>query len=135
MRLKLAALVTGVGLLVTARPLLAHHAFMAEFDQTKPFTVTGVVTKIEWINPHAYFYIDMRDSSGKVVNWTFETASPSALQMRGWKRSSLNVGDTITVQGYHAKKSGSNRAAARSVLLSDGRKVFSGTMDDGGPDQ
>ena len=135
MRLQLAAVVAVLGLLVTGTPLRAHHSFFAEFDQTKPFTVTGVVTKLEWMNPHAYFYIDMKDQSGKVVNWSFETASPSALGMRGWKRNSLNVGDKVTVTGYHAKKSGSNLAAARSVLLPDGRKVFSGTMDDGGPDQ
>ena len=105
MRLKFAALVAGLGLLVTGTPLLAHHSFLAEFDQTKPFTVTGVVTKVEWMNPHAYFYVDIKDQSGKVVSWSFETASPSALGMRGWKRDSLNVGDKVTVQGYHAKKS------------------------------
>ena len=134
MRWKLFAVVAGFGLLVTVAPLLAHHSFLAEFDQTKPFTVTGVVTKLEWMNPHAYFYVEAVDKSGKAVTWSFETASPSALVMRGWKRDALNVGDKVTVQGYHAKKS-SNLAAARSVLLPDGRKVFSGTMDDGGPDQ
>lgn len=134
MRWKLFAVIAGFGLLVTGTSLLAHHSFLAEFDQTKPFTVTGVVTKLEWMNPHAFFYVEAMDKSGKPVTWSFETASPSALGMRGWKRDSLNVGDKVTVQGYHAKKS-SNLAAARSVLLPDGRKVFSGTMDDGGPDQ
>jgi hypothetical protein len=134
MRLKPFAVVAGFGLLISGTPLLAHHSFLAEFDQTKPFTVTGVVTKLEWMNPHAYFYVEAMDKSGKAVTWSFETASPSALGMRGWKRDSLNMGDKVTVQGYHSKKS-SNLAAARSVLLPDGRKVFSGTMDDGGPDQ
>jgi hypothetical protein len=135
MKLKLTAVVAGLGLLVTGTPLLAHHAFMAEFDQTQPFTISGVVTKVEWMNPHCYFYIDTKDQSGRVVNWSFETASPSALGMRDWKRESLKIGDRVTVQGYHTKKKGSYLAAARSVLLPDGRKVFSGTMDDGGPDQ
>jgi len=134
MNWKWAAVAAGFGWLAIGTPLFAHHSFLAEFDQTKPFTVTGVVTKVEWMNPHSYFYVKVTDPSGKVVNWSFETASPSALAMRGWKRESVNVGDKVTVQGYHAKKS-SNLAAARSVLLPDGRKVFSGTMDDGGPDQ
>jgi len=134
MRLKLPAGVAGLGLLLAGTPLLAHHSFLAEFAQNKPMTVTGVVTKVEWMNPHAFFYVDVKDPSGKVVNWSFETASPSALGTRGWKRESVNVGDKVTVQGYRAK-SGANLAAARLVLLPDGRKVYSGTMDDGGPDQ
>jgi Family of unknown function (DUF6152) len=132
--LKLADWVVGLALLVSGTPLLAHHSFLAEFAQNQPMTVTGVVTKVEWMNPHAYFYLDVKDPSGKVVSWSFETASPSALAMRGWKRDSLNIGDKVTVQGYRAK-SGSKLAAARLVLLPDGRKVYSGTMDDGGPDQ
>ena len=134
MRLKLVAGLAVLGVLITGAPLLAHHSFLAEFAQDKPMTVTGVVTKVEWMNPHSFFYVEVKDPSGKAVNWSFETASPSALGMRGWKRDSVRVGDRVTVQGYRAK-SGANLAAARLVLLPDGRKVFSGTMDDGGPDQ
>jgi hypothetical protein len=96
--------------------------------------VKGVVTKIDWINPHALFDVDAKDQSGKVVKWSFETATPNSLILRGWKRESVKVGDQITVQGYGGKH-GSNFPAARSVLLPDGRKVFTGTMDDDGPDK
>jgi hypothetical protein len=105
---------------------------MAEFDQKKPFEVTGVVTKIEWQNPHAFFYLDARDQAGNVVKWSFETATPSALTRRGWNRESVKIGDRITVQGYLAKHR-SNFAAARSVTMADGHRVFTGSMDDGGP--
>ena len=134
MRLKVAALMASAGLLVAGRPLCAHHAFMAEFDQTKPMTVTGVVTKMEWQNPHAFLYLDVKAENGKVLKWSFETAAPSALTSRGWKRESVKVGDQVTVQGYLAKH-GSNYAAARSVLMPNGQKVYTGTMDDGGPDK
>jgi Family of unknown function (DUF6152) len=122
------------GLLISARPSPAHHSFLAEFDQRKPVTVTGVVTKVEWQNPHAFFYVDSKDANGKVVKWSFQTATPSALTNRGWKRESVKAGDQVTVQGYLAKH-GTNFAAARSVLMPNGQKVFTGTMDDGGPDQ
>ena len=103
------------GLLVTGTPLLAHHSFLAQFDQRKPMKVTGVVSKIEWMNPHAYFYVDGKDQDGKVANWSFETASPSALEMRGWKRDSLKIGDHVTVQGYHAKGGLKHAAVVRSI--------------------
>ena len=123
-----------LGLLVSTKPLPAHHSFMAEFDQRKPLTVTGVVTKIEWQNPHAFFYLDAKDEHGRVVNWSFQTATPNALTNRGWKRDSVKVGDQVTVQGYLARH-GSNLAAARSLVMPSGQKVFTGTMDDGGPDK
>jgi len=128
----LIAAVISIGLLLTELPTLAHHSFAAEFDQNKAITVTGVITKVEWMNPHMHFYIDVKDESGKVVNWDLETGSPNALSRRGWTRNALKAGDIVTVQAFHAKD-GSNLAAARTVTLSDGRKVFAGSVDDGGP--
>ena len=118
------------GLLLAAVPVLAHHSFSAEFDSNQPMTVTGVVTKVEWMNPHTHFYVDVKDESGKVVNWDVETGSPNALSRRGWTRNALKVGDTVTVEAFRAKD-GSALAAARNVKLSDGRKIFAGSNDDG----
>lgn len=128
----LTLLAASIGLLLSAVPMLGHHSFAAEFDQNKPVTLTGVVTRVEWLNPHAHFAMDVKDESGKVVNWELETGSPNALSRRGWTRNSLKIGDIVTVQALRAKD-GSNIASARSVTLADGRKVFAGSADDGGP--
>ncbi len=131
MNLKLAVLSVVGGLLV-AVPISAHHSFMAEFDQRKPVILTGSVTGVEWQNPHTYFYMDVKDESGKVVNWRLETGSPGALMLRGWTRETIKVGDHLVVQGYRAKEI-PNVAAARSVTMTDGRTIFGGQTDDGGP--
>jgi Family of unknown function (DUF6152) len=104
-------------------PLWAHHSFRAEFDSKKLMQFTGIVTKVEWTNPHAHFYVDMKDSTGKVTNWNFELGTPLQLRRQGWKRDSLKVGDQITVEGYVAKD-GSKMATAARVILADGTSVF-----------
>ena len=135
MRAKLGVLAAGLGVLLSAMPALAHHSFAAEYDQNKPMTVTGTVTKVEWTNPHARFYVDAKDDKGKVTSWNFELGSPNVLIRQGWRRTSLKEGDQVTVEGYLAKD-GSNFANARRVTLADGRKVFAGSAEtDGGPKQ
>jgi hypothetical protein len=107
-------------------PLHAHHAFAAEFDALKPITLKGTVTKIAWTNPHAHIQLDVSGQGGKVTSWDFELGSPNALMRRGWLRNTLKPGDVITIIGYVAKD-GSDNANARSITLSDGRKVFAGS--------
>jgi hypothetical protein len=114
--------VAGLGLLAPTGAL-AHHSFAAEYDSKKPVTLKGTVTKIEWTNPHARFYIDVKDESGKVTNWNLELASPNVLTRSGWTRHTLNIGDEVTVDGAQAKD-GSQMANARSVTLADGKKIF-----------
>ena len=121
-----------MSMVILATPLLAHHSFAAEYDEKKPVTLKGVVTKVEWANPHARFYVDVKDDKGNVTNWNLELASPNVLVRNGWKRNSLQVGDAVEVSGSQAKD-GSNMANARAVTLSDGRKVFAGSSGDGGP--
>jgi DNA/RNA endonuclease YhcR with UshA esterase domain len=128
-----AAAVT-LGLMAATAPAFAHHSFAAEYDAKKPVTLTGVVTKVQWTNPHARFDISVKDESGGMTTWEFELGSPNGLMRRGWSRSSLKPGDTVTVTGYLAKD-GSKLANARSVSLADGRKIFAGSSDDGGPAQ
>lgn len=110
------------GLLVAAGPVVAHHRFFGVLDLTNPITFEGVITNVEWVNPHISFNVDVKDQSGKVTNWRFEGANPGALQMRGWARTDLKKGDKVTVQGYRAKD-GSFVAGAGAVKLPDGRTL------------
>ena len=125
MKIMLAVVLVGVGLLLAVRPVVAHHAFAAEFDADKPVNLTGAVTKIEWTNPHTWFYIDVTDETAKkVTNWGFEMGSPNGLMRAGWTRNSMKVGDIVTVEASRARD-GSNHANARAVILkSTGQRLF-----------
>ncbi len=104
----------------------AHHSFGAEYDLNKPLTLSGVITKVEWTNPHSHFYLDVKDQTGKVVNWQYEGYNPAVLLRVGWKRDTmLKVGDTITVSGWQARDGG-NWAHAREITLPGGKKLFFG---------
>jgi hypothetical protein len=116
---------------MTALPALAHHSFAAEYDNKKPVELTGTVTKVEWMNPHARFYLDVKDDKGSVTNWEFELGSPNGLMRQGWTRNSMKLGDSVSVSGSLAKD-GSNLANARTVKLSDGRKLFAGSASETG---
>lgn len=118
----------GIGLLVSGASLGAHHSFAAEYDAAKPVTLKGVVSRIEWTNPHARFYIDVKDENG-TTTWNLELASPNVLSRNGWTRRTLNIGDEISVQGSLAKD-GSKMANARVVTLASGKRVFAGSSGD-----
>ena len=118
-------------LALAAAPVAAHHSFAAEYDAAKPVTLKGTVTRIEWTNPHARFYVDVKDPDGTVVNWNLELASPNVLVRQGWTRQSLKIGDEISVTGSMAKD-GSKMANARNVTLASGKRVFAGSP--GGPE-
>ncbi|HEY4363013.1 MAG TPA: DUF6152 family protein [Bryobacteraceae bacterium] len=130
MRARLGVVAAGLGLLMAAVPVLAHHSFAAEYDANKPVTLKGTVAKVEWTNPHARFYVNVKDDNGKVTQWNLELASPNVLIRNGWTRHSLSEGDQITVEGSQAKD-GANMANAKTVVLATGKKVFAGSNTDG----
>jgi len=118
-----------VALLVAAVPLSAHHNGSAKYDPNKPITFTGKVTKVEWMNPHIYYYVDVTAPGGKVTNYAIEGGTPGGLYRSGVKKDSLKIGDTITVSGFLARKEGLNHVNGRNVTFADGRKVFVGSRD------
>jgi Family of unknown function (DUF6152) len=128
----MAAVVMMAALLCSAAPAMAHHSFAAEYDGNKPVTLKGVVTKIEWTNPHARFYVDVKEKDGTTTSWNLELASPNVLVRNGWTRKTLGIGDEVIVDGAKAKD-GSHMANARTVKLADGRRVFAGSSGDAPP--
>lgn len=129
MRVHLSAAIVGAILSVSGLPLLAHHSGAAEFDANKKIDLTGIVTKVEWTNPHAHFYMDVTDANGKVTNWNLELASPNVLIRNGWSRNSVKQGDKVSVTGTQAKDN-SNLGTAGTIVFPDGRKLsFLGADD------
>jgi Family of unknown function (DUF6152) len=122
-------LAVGLVLLLSAEPMTSHHSFTAEYDSAKLMQFNGTVTKVEWTNPHARFYLDVKDARGAVTNWNFELGSPILLRKLGWRQDSLKIGEQVSVEGYLAKD-GAKMANARKVTLADGRNVFAGSSAD-----
>jgi hypothetical protein len=129
MKYNLALLVPWGLLLLAAVPTFAHHSVSAEFDINRQVAYTGVITRVEWSNPHIYFYVDVKDSSQKVTNWAFEGGGPNTLARLGWMRDTLKVGDRVTVVAFPARD-GANVASAQKVTLSNGRTVLDGLAAD-----
>lgn len=129
-RILLAVGAVGLGLLSLGNPVLAHHSESAQFDVSKPVKVTGVITKVEWMNPHIWFYVDVKDENGKVTSWGFTGGPPGMLLRRGITKDVLKIGATVNVEGSRAKD-GSNNASGRKVTFPDGRDVFTVSAEDG----
>src|SRR5713226_4003589 len=132
MRKQLSMMVAAAAALLATVPVLAHHAFAAEFDATAPVKLRGTVTKMEWINPHSWVYVDVKGPDGKVVNWAVECGAPNALLRRGWNKNSLPIGTEIVVDGFRAKN-GSSTANAKDITFPDGRKMYVGSSGTGAP--
>ncbi len=131
MHTKLLGIALALGAAVASGTALAHHSFAAEFDANAPIELTGTVTKVDWANPHTYFYIDVTTAKGDVQNWALEMGSPNGLMRRGWTRDSMKLGDVVTVSGWRAKD-GATKGNARSVTLSTGKKLFAGSSQEPG---
>jgi len=123
------AFLLAVVLIGAAVPVLSHHSFTAEYDGTKPVQVTGTVTKVEWTNPHIWFYVDVKDENGNVTSWAFSAAPPGVLQRRGITKDVLKIGDVVKVDGFRARD-GSNNASGGTVTFADGRRVFTASAED-----
>ena len=130
MRLRAFAILGVTGVLLAAAPLLAHHSFAAEYDAKKPIELKGVITKVDWMNPHVYFYIDVKDESGKIDNWAFEMGPPRLLERGGWKKSTMKEGDEVIVSGTLAKDGGKH-GNARSVTLANSGQKLGGASSEG----
>jgi hypothetical protein len=129
MKLKSIIYLTSAAASLATTAAVAHHSFAAEFDSTKPIDLTGVVTKVDWTNPHTYFYIDVENEQGDYENWGIEMGSPNGLMRRGWHRNSLQIGDEVSVSGTRARD-GSFKGNARTVMLASGETLFAGSSQD-----
>lgn len=127
MNRSMAAAIVALGVWASGQPVTAHHSFAAEYDRDKPVTLVGKVTKVEWMNPHVYFYLDVAEPAGTVAHWAIEGGAPNSLYRAGWRRDSLKFGDSVTVHGYLARD-GSKLANMRTAILADGREVFGGQV-------
>jgi Family of unknown function (DUF6152) len=125
MQRSLAAVVVALAVWIADRPVTAHHSFAAQYDRDRPVTLKGSVIRIEWANPHIYFYLDVKDEAGATARWAIEGGAPTSLYRAGWRKDSLKVGDIVTVHGYLARD-GSKLANMRAAILPDGREVFGG---------
>jgi hypothetical protein len=125
MQRSLAAVVVALAVWIADRPVTAHHSFAAQYDRDRPVTLKGTVIRIEWANPHIYFYLDVKDEAGATARWAIEGGAPTSLYRAGWRKDSLKVGDIVTVHGYLARD-GSKLANMRVAILPDGREVFGG---------
>ncbi|HXD17849.1 MAG TPA: DUF6152 family protein [Vicinamibacterales bacterium] len=133
-RMKMTGAVSAVLVaLVTGPHLLAHHSFATEYDRNKPVSVTGVVKKVEWRNPHIWFYVDVKDERGKVVTWGFSGGPPAFLMRQGIRQDVMKIGDVVKVEGFRARD-GSNNASGGRVTFPDGRSVFTASAEDARPD-
>jgi hypothetical protein len=132
MRTTFAMAAVALGVSLAGATMQAHHAFAAEFDANRPVKLKGTVTRMEWINPHAWIHVDVKTPDGKTQKWEIEAGAPNALLRRGWKKDSLAPGITIVVDGY-ASKDGGNKANGRDITLPDGRRLFVGSSGTGAP--
>jgi len=135
MRMKFVAFAVAAGFMLATGSAIAHHSFAAEFDANKPLNLKGVVTKIEWSNPHTYFYLDVTQPDGKVVNWGMEMGSPNGLMRAGWTRNTLKVGDEVTVEGAQAKDGALVGNARVVVLAATGKRLFAASSQTDTPPQ
>jgi hypothetical protein len=133
MRSKWAVCTVVIGMLWCAGPAMAHHGFAAEFDSSKRLTLKGTVTKFEWTNPHAWFFIDVKNADGTVTNWGFEMASPNVLYRKGWTRDTMKPGDAVTVEAFASRDSSHNGNAQAITLTSTGQKILAPPDAAGGP--
>jgi uncharacterized protein DUF6152 len=131
MKTRLGVLMAGFGLAMSAVPAMAHHSFAAEFDANKKVNLAGTVTKVEWLNPHIWIYMDAKDESGKITKWQCEGGAPNSLVRNGWTRDALKAGDSVTISGSLAKDA-TNTCNASQVKLPDGRRVFAGSSENEG---